>query len=50
MPYQSNIERNVIIYQHWQEGKTIEEISTLTGIPHSTVGYASPHLTTSQNW
>jgi len=39
MPYQSNLERNVVIYQHWQEGKTIEEISTLTGIPHSTVGY-----------
>jgi len=39
MPYQSNLERNAVIYQYWQEGKTIEEISTLTGIPHSTVGY-----------
>jgi transposase len=39
MPYQSNLERNAVIYQHWQEGKTIEEISTLTGVPRSTVGY-----------
>jgi hypothetical protein len=39
MPYRSNIERNAAIYKLWEEGKSIEEISLLTGIPRSTVGY-----------
>jgi hypothetical protein len=39
MPYRSNIERNAAIYKLWEEGKSVEEISLLTGIPRSTVGY-----------
>jgi len=34
-----NPERNEKIYALWREGRTIEEISLLTGIPRSTVGY-----------
>jgi orotate phosphoribosyltransferase-like protein len=34
-----NPERNEKIYTLWKEGHTIEEISLLTGIPRSTVGY-----------
>jgi len=34
-----NIERNKRIYELWNLGHTIEEISLITGIPRSTVGY-----------
>jgi len=39
MPYRSNIERNAAIYKLWEQGKSIEDISLLTSIPRSTVGY-----------
>lgn len=34
-----NVERSRRIYELWSLGYTIEEISSMTGIPRSTVGY-----------
>lgn len=34
-----NIDRNFLIYELWEKGCTIDEISFDTGIPRSTVGY-----------
>lgn len=36
---QENPDRNFLIYQLWEKGCTIDEISFETGIPRSTVGY-----------
>ncbi len=37
--FKENLERNIIIYQLWKKGHTIDEISFDTSIPRSTVGY-----------
>ena len=37
--FQENLDRNVIIYELWKKGFTIDEISFDTSIPRSTVGY-----------
>jgi len=34
-----NRERNFLVYHHWQDGRTVDETTALTGIPRSTVGY-----------
>ena len=34
-----NLQRNEIIYGLWDKGCTIEEISSRTGVPRSSVGY-----------
>ncbi len=35
----TNPERNYLVYRSWQEGRTIDEMAILTGIPRSTIGY-----------
>lgn len=35
----SNVERNKVIYGLWEKGLTVDQISSMTGIPRSTVGY-----------
>lgn len=37
--YPSNVERNKVIYRLWEKGLTVDQISSRTGIPRSTVGY-----------
>ena len=37
--YTPNLERNKRIYELWEKGHTVDQISSLTGIPRSTVGY-----------
>jgi transposase len=37
--YFTNSERNRVIYELWEKNLTVEEISSNTGIPRSTVGY-----------
>jgi len=37
--YSTNSERNRVIYELWEMKLTVEEISSRTGIPRSTVGY-----------
>jgi hypothetical protein len=37
--YFANFERNTVIYELWEMNLTVEEISSRTGIPRSTVGY-----------
>lgn len=37
--YSTNYERNQIIYQLWERGLTVEQISSSTGIPRSSVWY-----------
>jgi len=37
--FRRNPERERLIYQYWVQGYTIDEISMLTGIPRSSVGY-----------
>ena len=37
--YTPNLERNKIIYDLWESGYSVRQISSLTGIPRSTVGY-----------
>ena len=37
--YKSNPDRNAIIYELWEKGNTVSEISLMTGIPRSSVGY-----------
>ena len=37
--YTSNIEHNKIIYDLWEKNLTVNQISSTTGIPRSTVGY-----------
>ena len=37
--YTSNVERNRIIYDLWEKNLTVNQISSTTGIPRSTVGY-----------
>jgi len=39
MGFRRNPERERLIYQYWVQGYTIDEISMLTGIPRSSVGY-----------
>ena len=39
MGFRRNPERERLIYQYWVQGYTIDEISRLTGIPRSSVGY-----------
>ena len=34
-----NLQRNKIIYELWLNGFTVDEISSETGVPRSTVGY-----------
>jgi len=34
-----NRDRNLVVYHHWRDGKTVDETAVLTGIPRSTVGY-----------
>jgi len=35
----SNVERNKVIFGLWEKGLTVDQISSRTGIPRSTVGY-----------
>ena len=37
--YTPNLERNKRIYELWENGRTVDRISFLTGVPRSTVGY-----------
>ena len=37
--FRRNPERERLVYQYWAQGYTIDEISMLTGIPRSSVGY-----------
>jgi len=37
--YTPNLERNKHIYKLWERGLTVDRISSLTGVPRSTVGY-----------
>jgi hypothetical protein len=37
--YFTNAERNRVLYQLWEKNLTVEEISSNTNIPRSTVGY-----------
>lgn len=37
--FQTNVERNELIYSLWEKGYTVDQISTRTMIPRSTVGY-----------
>lgn len=37
--FKENLERNIILYQLWKKGHTIDEMSFDTSIPRSTVGY-----------
>ena len=37
--YTPNLERNKHIYELWERGLTVDRISSLTGVPRSTVGY-----------
>jgi len=37
--YELNPDRNTIIYELWEKGTTVSEISLRTGIPRSSVGY-----------
>ena len=39
MGFRRNPERERLIYRYWVQGHTIDEISMLTGIPRSSVGY-----------
>jgi len=39
MGFRRNLERERLIYRYWIQGYTIDEISRLTGIPRSSVGY-----------
>jgi len=39
MGFRRNPERERLIYRYWVQGHTIDEISSLTGIPRSSVGY-----------
>jgi hypothetical protein len=39
MPFKTNLERNNRIYNLWEEGRTVDEISTSMGIPRSSAGY-----------
>jgi len=39
MGFRRNLERERLIYSYWIQGHTIDEISRLTGIPRSSVGY-----------
>jgi len=39
MGLRRNPERERLIYRYWVQGYTIDEISMLTGIPRSSVGY-----------
>ena len=34
-----NLERNKMLYEHWERGGTVDRVADLTGIPRSTVGY-----------
>lgn len=34
-----NVDRNILVYGLWIEGRTIDQISLQTGIPRSSVGY-----------
>ncbi len=36
---QENTSRNLLVYDLWEKGRTIDEISLDLGIPRSTVGY-----------
>ena len=37
--YSLNVERNKTIYKYWERKLTVDQISMMTGIPRSTVGY-----------
>ena len=37
--YTSNPERNRVIYELWEKNLTVDQISSRTGVPRSTVGY-----------
>lgn len=37
--YTPNLERNKLVYELWEKGLPVNRISSLTGIPRSTVGY-----------
>lgn len=37
--FAENPDRNLVTYELWKKGKTIDEISLETGIPRSSVGY-----------
>jgi len=39
MGFRRNPERERLVYRYWVQGHTIDEISRLTGIPRSSVGY-----------
>ena len=39
MGFRRNPEREGLVYRYWVQGHTIDEISRLTGIPKSSVGY-----------
>ena len=39
MSFKRNVERERLIYSYWIQGYTVDEISMLTGIPRSSVGY-----------
>ena len=39
MSFRRNPERERLVYRYWVQGHTIDEISRLTGIPRSSVGY-----------
>ena len=39
MGFRRNLERERLVYRYWVQGHTIDEISRLTGIPRSSVGY-----------
>jgi len=39
MVFRRNVERERLVYSYWIQGHTIDEISRLTGIPRSSVGY-----------
>ena len=39
MGFRRNPERERLVYRYWVQGYTIDEISMLTGIPRSSVGY-----------
>ena len=36
---QENTDRNILVYELWTKGRTIDEIASETAIPRSTVGY-----------
>ena len=36
---QENTDRNILVYELWTKGRTIDEIASETNIPRSTVGY-----------